>query len=496
MRVRALAGVAPLLALMVGCGSDGGGGSSQKFDASFATDGGGAGGDGGQTGDGGPNGGMGGGGGQRLRMSYVKKVQFRDGTPGRTDLYVYDFQDNQQFNLTSGAAAGVVDCATKACKLTSDMRWVSWLATDPAGGFALWVAPVDVTRKEVQVDRKRKVDDQVNAFDFAGDQIVYTRGQAMGGMDGTEIRTEPIAGPAGDCDPDPAANQGKPTCQQVVESVDANGGFRVTPFGSLIIALRTTLSSMTIDFFNITNGLNQSLYTFGSQMGTGSQFDGRQPVGLSPDATYLAVFTRNDLIWRLNTLEARPNPPDPATKDLFELKSNPAGDCRQGLPHTINDHGTPMDDQVFFNKVLFNPRFSNNGDYIYFLASGDCSRRDQTAPLNRDDYDIIRVTRDLQTFKNVTNNPRLNEWSNHDIGDFDLTPDASLIAFTASRPNDTDSRSIWLLHFDGNTATYDCSRGSARQDAYGNTHCEFIFDDIANAYVTHSNVTFHQVSGN
>ncbi len=485
MNVRALAGAVSLLALTVGCGGDKDETGGTRDAAIFDGDG--------SAGDAGPNddgGAGGGGGGTRLRLSYIREVTPEVGA-GRVDLYLYDFTENQQFNLTEGAAADVVDC-TKSCKLTGDERWVGWLESDAGGGFALWVAPVDVNRKLVEVDKKRKVNDVVNTFDFSGRYVVYSRGQAAGIGGTIDVFAEPIAGPKADgCDPEPVANQGEEDCQQVVGQIDANGGFRVTPFGSLIILLRTTLSSMTVDFFNIESGANQSLYTFGSQEGTGSQFDGRLPVSLSPDATYLAVATRNDLIWRMHTLEARPNPPEPKTLDLYELKSNPMGDCQRPLPHAT-------DGEVFFNQVLFNPRFSDDGEFMYFLAKGDCSKRDAQAPVNRDDYDIFRLGRDLRNPVNLTNNPRASHWSNHDIGDFDLTADATRLAFTAQRPNDSSSRSIWLLNINGDQIDFDCSRneGSAPQGIDGKAHCEFIFDEIADAAVVHRDVSFHVVQTN
>ncbi|MCB9544849.1 MAG: hypothetical protein H6706_03030 [Myxococcales bacterium] len=410
----------------------------------------------------------------RLRLSYIKAFT-PPNAPARQDLVVYDFTDREAFNLT---ADGGVDCNSKTCLLNGDMTWVGWMERADNGGFSLWVAPVDVKRKLVKAAEKRRVDDGVNAFDFTTSEgtnlIIYTRGQAIGTERTIEVLVEPVAGADAACPLDDTPER----CQQFVGTINADGGFRVTPFGSLIIVIKTTLSTMTLDFFNVKNGANQTLYTFGEQGGTGSQFSGRLPVALSPDATYLAVFTRNDFIWRAQTLQAIPSPPPPRGKDLFETETNQDGDCRRQMPYN-------------FNEVRFNPVFSADGGFFYFLAKGDCTK--SAGESNRDDYDIMRFDRDLSADPvNITNNIRASHWSNHDIGDFALDPAGERLAFTASRPNNAASRSIWIINpADG---TYDCSEGTKQHsDLNGDPRCEYIYDDAQGATVSFRDLRFHQV---
>lgn len=475
-------GVVPLLAALVlaaGC-DDTGSTEDPKFDAAMLD----AGADGGPDDDAGT--------GQteaRLRLSYTKRITYRDGTPPVTDMVVYDFVDNEEYNLTNGE--GVVDCATQICRLNPDMTWIGWLVDDPAGaGYELWAAPVDVVRKVVLTERARRIDGAVNDFRFTTysddptdpaspkiELVVYSKGQAQGVDERIDVRASPVA------EPDEAAcadGAGLPQCPALVGLINTNGAFRVTELGSLIILIETTLSTMTLNFFNVSSGAQSTIYTFGEQMMTGSQFDGRQPIGFAPDATYLAVFTKDDFVWRLNALDARPNPPPPEVHPLFEVANHRDGDCIRVMPYN-------------FNEVRFDPVFSADSQWIYFQAHGDCSRRPSNEnPINRDDYDIMRINRNLTgSVENVTRNLRASHWSNHDIGDFDLSPDGTRLVFTAQRPNQAGSRSIWLI--DPETGDYDCSRGEALPVIDGRERCEFIFDDRNGADVRLRDLNFHTV---
>jgi hypothetical protein len=271
-----------------------------------------------------------------LRLSYTKEVAPKDSSPGSVDLVIYDFEDNREANLTQGSPE--IDCRSKGCTLNRSMTWVAWLAREEGAGFALWIAPVDTQRLRVDLDAKRRVADQVINFEFTNDGVrdlvVYQRGVAEGPEGMLEVRVEPVV------EPDAAlcANGSPPddisACPALLGNVDGSGSFRVTPFGALVILIRTTLSTMSLDFFNVRNGANQTLYTFGDQGGTGSEFTGRQPIALSPDAEYLAVTTKNGGVWKLHNLMAAPSPPVPTNVELFEV---PALQPRRRLHLLLGD---------------------------------------------------------------------------------------------------------------------------------------------------------------
>lgn len=459
------------LLVFAGCDDGGGGSVDTVQDAKvFVSDGG----DGGLDGDGGAGTTE-----SHLRLSFRRRITA--GVEQSVDLMMYDFEDDEVFNLTD--QTDEVDCTTRQCSLTKDMRWLGWLTPDPAGGFKLFVAPVDVTLKKVQIDQKREVSGGVNRFEFAAELIVFTQGQAIGNDGEIDVVVEPIAG----FEPDACPNDDDPAaCRQIVGQIDGAGGFRVTPFGSLIIVIRTTLSNMTLSFFNVENGANQTLTTIGEQDGTGSQFSGL-PVALSPDGKYIALFTRNEFIWRATTVQANPINPDVVVKDVFEAKKGAEQDwdCTREMP-------------FHFNSISFDPRFSHDAEYFYALATGDCSLR--TGASNRRDNDVLRFPRDLSgdpEIVNVTNTLRVNDWVNHEIGDFDVFTDpaaghGSLLAFTAPRPGMFNQQSIWVINPDD--GAYNCDRGSpiATIDP-ARERCEFIFEDRNGVDVGYRDVRFHQV---
>ncbi|MEE2756083.1 MAG: hypothetical protein VYA30_05460 [Myxococcota bacterium] len=420
---------------------------------------------------------------KQLRLSYIKQVTPNGGGTPRLDLVAYDFVDDEEINLTAGQGDGGVDCATSLCRLNSDMTWVGWIGT----GGSLKVAPVDIGQKRIRIEETRVVAERLaRNFEFTEyvpnpdtpdvgviPQIVYSQGQQMGGTGTIDVYTEPVAGyDEANC------GDASPNCKNLAGVITTNGGFRVTSEGSLIILIETTLSTMTLKFFNIGTTAQQTLYTFGEQNQTGSQFSGRLPIGLSPDAGYLAVFTNDSFLWRLNTLQAVPSPPPPQAISLFEGETHPDGDCRRM-------------GNLAFNEVRFNPVFSSDSEWIYFLAHGPCSRRGDP-PTNRDDYDILRVNRLLEgDVENVTNNLRASHWSNHNIGDFALSKDGTKIAFTAERMNNVGSKAIWVI--DPETGAYDCTRKDPLPVLDGRERCEFISDDSTGADATYRDLRFHIV---
>lgn len=440
MKLRTLGLLAGLAAVAVGCDDE----TSEpvRMDAGHIGPGGSGGGAGGE-------GGAGGGGETQsvLRLTYTKQAG------QNTDLVIYDFDEDAELNLT--AAAGI-NCRN-GCTLNADMTWIGWLGgSDDPADRALKVAPVDVVRKQIRMDRVRVVAQDVRRFEFTGDLLVYEQGQAQGTDRTIEILVEPIEGCA----------DGDGDCPQFVGNIGGNGGFRVSDVGSVIVSLDISLSAMTVNLFNATNGLSQTVYTFGDQGGTGSPFSGRQPVGMSPDQSYLVAFTPEDFTWTANILELRPNPPEPQRFELFESPSNPD-------PGPCNREGN-----YNFTAVEFNPVFSGDSDYFYFLATGDCQQRPDADPrTNRPDTDILRLPRDTSgaMVENVTNNPRVSHWSNQEIRDFDLSPDSTKLAFAAPRPNDASSQAIWLINPDD--GAFDCSRSDGQSDLGGVQRCEFVFDD-------------------
>ncbi|MFN3201829.1 MAG: hypothetical protein ACE366_25720 [Bradymonadia bacterium] len=485
MRSRVLSTCLAISGLLVGCGGDDSGGDEQGPPDAFV--GGGAGGGEGGAGGGGEGGMAGGGGGEeRVRMSFVRRIEPRDGGSLTNDLVVFDIQDGVEHNLTAGLD-GEVDCGARLCALNASMTTLGWLQRGDSGRFSLFVAPVEVTSNvedmRVLIDQKREVDTDVISFAFTGDDVVgdlvvYSRGTAAGAQDLLDVIAVPVTGE----DEAACPSIEEPyKCKQIVGSVNVNGGFKVGSRGRVVIRATTDLSSMTIGFTNLVTGAQQDLYIFGEMGGTGSMFSGTLPIGLSPDGSYLAVFTDSNFMWRMNILQVVPNPPPPEVIDLFESPTNPDGTCARQAPFN-------------FNQVRFDPRFTANGEQMFFLATGDCSIRN-TAGASRDDFDILSVdpsTPSTDAIANITNNPRANHWSNHSIQYYDLSPDGSQVAFIAPREFDIQSHSIWVM--DVESGEFDCTQGTSSPGIDGRDRCEFVSGEVQNASVKHRNLQYHTVT--
>ena len=426
---------------------------------------------GGAAGEGGA-GGAGGGVGSRVetreRLSFIKQVN--DDSGSRSDLFIYDFDLDDEINLTEGTDD--VDCGTRSCKLSDGQTSVGWLARQPNGSFNLRVAPVDLVTNRIELSAVVDVATGVDQFDFTIDDstmpaqeiVVYSRVQSDGSG-----RKEIIVRPVTACT----------DCEVVVGSVNADGGYRVTQYSGLFILVETTLSSMTVKLFNLGTMSQQNIASFGVENMTGSQFSASDPIGLAPSAEYLSIFTRDNFLWKLNHIEARPDAPEPQVHELFETSTSRSGTCMR-----MGDY--------FFQEVRKDPVFSNDSEWIYFLVTGTCNRTASDTPTNRDDYDVLRMNRNLSGMvENVTQIFHGSDWSNHDISNFAVNGEGTRLLVDGQRPTNALSKSLWLI--DPSSGEYDCSRGDERRGIDGKTRCEFIFDERTNVEVSYRNVRFHTV---
>ena len=453
------------LTLVFGCGEDSGGSGGAAGPTII-------GGGGGQAGEGGAGGGVGTRIEVRERLSFVKKVSGDDGD--EYDLFVYDFDLDDEINLTEGADE--VDCGTRSCKLNDGQRWVGWLARQPNGSFNLMAAPVLLDQNRIDTTTMYQLGTDVDSFDFTRDDsttpptdmVIFSRIQGDGSG-----RKELVVKPIEECT----------DCEILVGSVNSDGGYRVTNYSGLFVLIETTLSSMTVKLFNLATMSQQNIAYFGVENMTGSQYSAMDPIGLAPNAEYLSIFTRDNFLWKLNYVEARPDAPEPTVHELFETATARAGTCMR-----MGDYQ--------FQEVLKDPIFSSDSEWVYFLVGGDCSGN------NRRDYDVLRMNRTLSgAVENVTRIGavveggvrRVNDWISHDISAFAMNGAETRLVFDGQRPTNARSKSLWLIN--PNTGEYDCSRGRSQRTPFDSkARCEFIFDERSNVSVSYLNVRFHNVS--
>ncbi len=401
-------------------------------------------------------------------LTYTRSIS--DEGNNTVDLVAYRFDSNEEIILNEGISKDEMDCLGKGCLVHPHLNYVAW-AQIPAGASAykLYVAPIDQNSRKVKVEEKRELGSDVINYQFTDTRIVYSMIKDPSAREGMAIKYEPIDGSA------PA---------EEVALVSANGGFKTTKYDDLLILISTPdLSSMTVSFRNLANGLSQDLWTFGEAGGTGSEFAaGSSPISFANDGTYLAILTNNDLMWRLNILEASEAPPPPSVKELFPVR-NSMDVCSKEDPYR-------------FTQVLNQPVFNQDSSAFYLLWNGDCSQR--SAQINRLDYEIVKFQKDVSAEPiNITKFPRVSHWSNQDVGEFVLSKDDRKIAFTASRPNKASSQSIWLIanpETEVDAPTYDCSRGTPQLDLTGVTRCEFLTYDKSTAVVKYQALQFHKAA--
>ena len=369
------------------------------------------------------------------------------GEAPRADLVIFNVDRQEETWINEGIARDEMDCGSRGCQLHPTLSWVAWLQPNQSQND-LYVAPVSRAEQSVDIAQKRLVAENVLRFDFTETRLVYTEIKESEAANGVAVKVEPIDGSES---------------AREVDLVSANGGFATTLSDDLLIIIKTTLSSMNINFLNLSNMQVFELYTFGEAGGTGSEFSAStNPVRFAPDSSYLVAVTSNEFMWRANTLLATDEIVTPETRDLFPIR-NVEEACAGNYPYT---------------RVINEPVFTQDSEHFYLLFNGDCTIREYPDATNRQDYDIYRFSRDLsQPPVNVTQVPKGNHWSNHDIRSFAISPDESQVAFTSTRPNRNGTSSIWVMNLGDSGAAegFDCSRGEVQRDINGDERCEYIY---------------------
>lgn len=370
------------------------------------------------------------------------------GMPARGDLLAFNMDNQDELWLNEGISKEEMDCVSRGCELHPSLSWVAWLQPNQSQND-LYLAPISRAEAKVDIANKRLVAENVLRFAFTPNNITFTEIKDAGVNNGVSVKLGPLDGSEAPVE---------------LDLVSANGGFATTLSDDLLIIIKTTLSSMSVSLINASNGLVFELYTFGEMGSTGSEFSAStNPVRFAPDSTYLAAVTSNQFMWRIHTLEATDEIVMPVSRDLFPIRNVPEA-CSGNYP---------------FTNVVNEPVFTKDSNYFYLLFNGDCSIREFPSA-NRQDYEIYRFSRDLNNAPvNVTNVPRGNHWSNHDIRSFAISPEDSQLAFTSTRPNRNGTNSIWLMNLgaDGVASDFDCTRNMALTDINGESRCEYIYYD-------------------
>ena len=397
----------------------------------------------------------------RLRLSYIKSTVDNNGDV-TIGLRVYDFQNDREYDLSTDP---VIEC-DRLCSLNPNATWLAWLGANGA----LSVASVRIAQGRVEVGTPRRIaDNGVRFFELTDlvtanantiPQIVYTSDDAMGNTARLSMYAEPLNIE----DANRCTGASGPYCRQSLGNLSANGSFRVSRAGGILLA-DTQASALVLEYFDLETGARRSIQTIDGWHNGDPQRTDFIPMALSPDHARVSLFGRGDSIWRAHTVSVDQGDGS-MSLELFEAANHPDGDCtRMG--------------NLAFNEVRYAPVFSRNSASVYFLARGDCSRRGNP-PTNRDDYDVLRLDPLPDgAVENVTNNLRASHWSNHTMSGFALSPLEDKLAFVSEPPNDWRSSAIWLM--DPETGEYDCSRNEPLSSIDGRERCTFIVGESASS---------------
>jgi hypothetical protein len=393
---------------------------------------------------------------EKTYLSYTRLLI--NGADVRGDLIVFDPQQGTEMILNQDVSRDEMDCISRGCTLHPDLTWVGWLQKDNNKN-SLWLAPIDTANRSVDIANKRLLSNDAFRFEFTQDMIIYTELKDPSALNGTSVKYEPLDGSADALE---------------FALVNSSGGFSGTILGDLFIIIQTTLSTMSISFYEVANERTVNLYTFGEAQQTGSEFSATQnPVILAPDHSFLVAITNNELMWRVHRMAVEDAIVEPTTRDLFPVRNAPER-C-QG--------------EYAFTQVLGLPHFTKDSQSFYILFSGDCSGG------NRVDYEIYRFSSDVNAEPvNITQLPPVNHWSKHDIASFDLNPSEDQIAFVATRPNQQGVKSIWVMNIasDGGKPDFDCSRSDGARDLEGLLRCEYIWYDGEEGTANYKSLQYHQ----
>ena len=252
--------------------------------------------------------------GESLFIAYVTHTRVAD-TPDDEEwtLWITD-EDCLPGSCDASAVTGDFTCQGE-CTISPNMDFVLW--TDPTSPGTLKIAPMNGSF-EVSSE-SRTIAQNVDVWQVGPEKVVYTRA-------GT-LYAQPLAG-------------GSDVELITITSQDGRGlpgGFQYTPqIGKVIVNIPTSLSAMDLWEVDVETPSDRTLlYHFIADVEetTGSFYQNQQQVSVSPDGSYVAIYTEA----LDNSIGCSPSASTSVCDDEYRCSSN-ANRCvsEQLLLHIIN----------------------------------------------------------------------------------------------------------------------------------------------------------------
>jgi hypothetical protein len=314
------------------------------------------------------------------------------------------------------------------CVVDRALKWIAVSIKKPGGdGFTFQLGRFDAQLNVAMV--KGIFLKEIIDFKFAGNYLYYTRQHYCDGAHCQyqfyRVQLEPVGQTEELFIFPPESDPDWPNHSNY------KGHFKVSQDGQVLVILGTTIRSTRIYMWKAGN-LHELDYICnsivnGECIGAGSEYTDTDPVAISPDNSKIAAFTvaERDLRLRLydtNTLEQK-------YLNLFSVASGTyfADICKQLL--------SPVWE---FKNVIGDPRFSPDGNSLYFIANNDCAVVSSTSKPHTNllmmDLGVVGDGTPFapDDFINITNNPPDSGPDNQLLEAFDISPSGKTIVFTAS----------------------------------------------------------------
>ena len=321
----------------------------------------------------------------------------------------------------------------KGCVVSPDMKYIAVVTEQNIeGGFSMMLGNFNA---QLQVSMFKGVTwDNIIDFKFVDDKLFYTKKSDINceyycQYDFFRVQLPFI---------NDRVNILKYPTEGELEQSNYEGHFKVSPDGTKLVMLNTTIRSVTVDMWQEGFGLFELDYichfgTKGNCTGTGSEYHDQDPVGLSPDGRWVVFFTYSERWQRIRLYDTE----NPETAYLTIAANVPSGDYIT----KACDPGNLEDWQWERVPNKSNPVFTPDSQEIIFLSQTTCplSIGGDEPKKPRTNLRRIKLDKLLQGTSltsedvfDITQNPFDDVVANKQITSFALSPDGATLLFTAT----------------------------------------------------------------
>ena len=373
----------------------------------------------------------------RTQGASENELWFGDGALGATaDFEMIDTDSNLIKSVTDLAGLKNLEdpmSCDLGCVGSPDMKYIAVVTEQNIeGGFSMMLGNFNA---QLQVSMFKGVTwDNIIDFQFVDDKLFYTKKSDIGceyycQYDFFRVQLPYI---------NERVNILKYPTEGELEQSNYEGHFKVSPDGSKLVMLNTTIRSVTVNMWQEGFGLFELDYichfgTKGNCTGTGSEYHDQDPVGISPDGRWVAFFTYSERWQRIRLYDTE----NPGTAYLTIAANVADGNyiskaCEPGNLADWQWERVP-------NKS--NPVFTPEGPEIIFLTQTTCPLSLGGAEPKKPRTNLRRIKLDKlmqgtslteDDVFDITGNPSDDVTANKQITSFDLTPDGATLLFTAT----------------------------------------------------------------